>query len=50
MCHFRMKIPNCVMKAVFRLPQKSLKELLVGYTEEGEKKNFKNQALGVSDG
>lgn len=34
MCHFRMKIPNCVMKAVFRLPRKSLK----GYTEEGEKK------------
>ena len=34
MCHFRMKIPNCVMKAVFRLPWKSLKGLIVGYTRE----------------
>ena len=41
MCHFRMKIPNCVMKAVFRLPRKSLKGLMVGYTEDGEKNNFK---------
>lgn len=40
MCHFRMKIPDCVMKAVFRLPRKSLKEFIVGYTEEGEEKKF----------